>query len=136
MEQVAKLDEKQYEEIWEAAAAYNQMRAGNKQTYLLNESETKSYEELLNVGGNGIMGYLEIPKIDCYLPIYHGTGESVLQVAIGHLEWSSLPVGGEGTHCILSGHRGLPSAKLLTDLDKMAEGDIFTFCVLEEILTS
>ena len=81
------------------------------------------------------MGYIELPSIDCSLPIYHGTEESVLQIAIGHLEWSSLPVGGESTHCVLSGHRGLPSAKLFTNLDKLQEGDVFLLRVLDEVLT-
>lgn len=81
------------------------------------------------------MGYIEIPSIDCSLPIYHGTEESVLQTAIGHLEWTSLPVGGESTHCVLSGHRGLPSAKLFTNLDKLVEGDVFMLRILDEVLT-
>ena len=81
------------------------------------------------------MGYIEIPEISVSLPIYHGTSDSILQVAVGHLEWSSLPVGGEGSHCVLSGHRGLPSAKLFTDLDKIREGDIFLLRVLDEVLT-
>ena len=81
------------------------------------------------------MGSIEIPEIDVILPIYHGTDESVLQVAVGHLEWSSLPVGGEGTHCVLSGHRGLPSAKLFTHLDKLEKGDTFLLCILDEVLT-
>ena len=81
------------------------------------------------------MGYLEVPPINVKLPIYHGTDEAVLQVAIGHIEGSSLPVGGEGTHCVVSGHRGLPSARLLTDLDKMVEGDTFMLHTLNETLT-
>ena len=81
------------------------------------------------------MGYIEIPTIGVTLPIYHGTDETVLQVAIGHLEWTSLPVGGESSHCVVSGHRGLPSAKLFTDLDKLVVGDVFIFRVLDEILT-
>ncbi|MCM1544992.1 MAG: class C sortase [Ruminococcus sp.] len=93
------------------------------------------YESMLNVGGNGIMGYVEIPTIDVSLPIYHGTAESVLQIAVGHLEWTSLPVGGEGTHCVISGHRGLPSAKLFTNLDKLGNGDLFMLTVLNETLT-
>ena len=87
------------------------------------------------MSGLGIMGYIDIPGIDCSLPIYHGTEESVLQIAVGHLEWSSLPVGGESTHCVLSGHRGLPSAKLFTNLDKLQAGDIFLLRVLDEVLT-
>ena len=81
------------------------------------------------------MGYIEIPSIQVSLPIYHGTDEAVLQVAVGHLEWSSLPVGGESTHCVLSGHRGLPSAKLFTNLDRLAVGDVFLLRVLDEVLT-
>ncbi len=95
----------------------------------------ESYNQALNLTGNGIMGYVEIPEIDSVLPIYHGTDEAVLQIAVGHLEWTSLPVGGEGTHCVLSGHRGLPSAKLFTDLDKIVEGDVFILRILDEILT-
>ena len=81
------------------------------------------------------MGYIEIPSINCSLPIYHGTDEAVLQIAVGHLEWSSLPVGGENTHCVLSGHRGLPSARLFSNLDKVVEGDVFMLRVLDEVLT-
>jgi len=81
------------------------------------------------------MGYVQIPSIDVMLPIYHGTSEGVLQVAVGHLEWSSLPVGGAGSHCVVSGHRGLPSAKLFTDLDKVVEGDVFMLQILDETLT-
>ena len=81
------------------------------------------------------MGYIEIPEINCSLPIYHGTDESVLQIAAGHISWSSLPTGGESTHCVLSGHRGLPSAKLFTNLDKLTEGSVFMLRVLDEVLT-
>ena len=87
------------------------------------------------MSGNGIIGYIEIPSIGCSLPIYHGTDEAVLQIAVGHIAGTSLPVGGQGTHCALSGHRGLPSAKLFTDLDKMVDGDIFVLRVLDETLT-
>jgi sortase A len=81
------------------------------------------------------MGYIEIPGINVSLPLYHGTDEAVLQVAIGHLDWSSLPVGGPSTHSVVSGHRGLPSAKLFTNLDRLQEGDLFYFRILDEILT-
>ena len=81
------------------------------------------------------MGYIEIPSIACTLPVYHGTDEKILQIAIGHLEWTSLPVGGNSTHCVLSGHRGLPGAKLFTHLDKLVIGDIFMLKVLNEVLT-
>ena len=134
-EQVANLDNDQYEQLWTAAEAYNKSLAGRAIAYTLTEEQTEEYEQLLNVSGLGIMGYVEIPSIDCTLPIYHGTEESVLQIAVGHIEWSSLPVGGESTHCVISGHRGLPSAKLFTNLDKLVEGDIFMLRVLNEVLT-
>ena len=134
-EEVSGLDENQYQALWEAAAAYNASLLERNNAYLLTEEQKAAYEQLLNVSGLGIMGYIEIPSIDCSLPIYHGTEESVLQIAIGHLEWTSLPVGGESTHCVLSGHRGLPSAKLFTNLDKLQEGDVFLLRVLDEVLT-
>ena len=134
-ENVANLDREQYDEIWAAAANYNASLNQRSNAYLLSEEQKQEYEQLLNVSGLGVMGYIEIPEIDVSLPIYHGTEESVLQIAVGHLEWSSLPVGGESTHCVLSGHRGLPSAKLFTHLDKLVEGDIFMLRVLDEVLT-
>ena len=134
-EEVSGLDEDQYQALWEAAAAYNASLLERDNAYLLTEEQKAAYEQLLNVSGLGIMGYIEIPSIDCSLPIYHGTEESVLQIAIGHLEWTSLPVGGESPHCVLSGHRGLPSAKLFTNLDKLQEGDVFLLRVLDEVLT-
>lgn len=134
-EQVAKMDTNQYEEIWKAAWEYNRELSKRGNRYALDETQREMYESLLDVGGTGIMGYVEVPELGITLPIYHGTDEAVLQIAVGHLEWSSLPVGGEGSHCVVSGHRGLPSAKLFTDLDKMVEGDIFMFRVLDEILT-
>ena len=134
-EEVTGLDEEQYQALWADAAAYNASLRERDNAYLLTEEQKAAYEQLLNVSGLGIMGYIEIPSIDCSLPIYHGTEESVLQIAIGHLEWSSLPVGGESTHCVLSGHRGLPSAKLFTNLDKLQEGDVFMLRVLDEVLT-
>lgn len=135
VEQVANIDDEQYQEIWNAAVDYNQSLLDNPNTYHISNEQQTYYEQLLNIGGNGIMGYIEIPKIDVTLPVYHGTDETVLQIAIGHLNWTSLPVGGESSHCVVSGHRGLPSAKLFTDLDKMAEGDIFIFNILDEVLT-
>lgn len=134
-EEVANLDNDAYDQLWQDAASYNQSLLTRSNTYLLSEAQKEEYERLLNVSGLGIMGYIEIPGIDCSLPIYHGTEESVLQIAVGHLEWSSLPVGGMSTHCVLSGHRGLPSAKLFTNLDKLAEGDVFMLRVLDEVLT-
>lgn len=134
-EQVQSLEQDRYQEIWNAADAYNQGQKQRENMFMSSEKEKAEYESLLNVGGTGIMGYVEIPSIDVKLPIYHGTDHAVLQVGIGHLEWSSLPVGGAGTHCVLSGHRGLPSATLLSHLDRVAEGDIFHLRVLDEVLT-
>ena len=134
-EKVKNLDKEMRKKIWEDAQSYNQRMKGQNKDYTLSEEEKAEYESMLNVDSNGIMGYVEIPKINCSLPIYHGTTASVLQTAIGHLEWTSLPVGGESTHCVLSGHRGLPSAKLFTNLDKLNEGDIFMLRVMDEVLT-
>ena len=134
-ETVSQLDTAQYDEMWKAAQDYNRSLAERETAFALTDEQKAAYESLLDVSGLGVMGYIEIPEIACSLPIYHGTEESVLQVAVGHLEWSSLPVGGEGTHCVLSGHRGLPSAKLFTNLDKLAVGDTFLLRVLDEVLT-
>lgn len=134
-ETVSQLDTAQYDEMWKAAQDYNRSLAQRETAFALTDEQKAAYESLLDVSGLGVMGYIEIPEIDCSLPIYHGTEESVLQVAVGHLEWSNLPVGGEGTHCVLSGHRGLPSAKLFTNLDKLAVGDTFLLRVLDEVLT-
>ena len=134
-ENVAKLDNNQYDHLWEEARAYNEALPFRSNPYYLSEEQKAQYESLLDVSGLGVMGYIEIPEIDVSLPIYHGTEESVLQVAVGHLDWTSLPVGGESTHCVLSGHRGLPSAKLFTNLDKLQTGDIFMLRVLDNVLT-
>ena len=134
-EDVANLNEDQYEEIWSAAWEYNRELVGRSTNFALSDAQKEEYEKLLDVSGTGIMGYVEIPDLGVSLPVYHGTGEAVLQVAAGHLEWSSLPVGGESSHCVISGHRGLPSAKLFTDLDKLREGDVFMLRVLDEVLT-
>ena len=132
---VAKLDKNDYSQFWEDAIEYNQDLWNRDNPYLLAEDQRARYNELLNPGGDGIMGYVEIPEIAITLPIYHGTDELVLQVAIGHLDWTSIPTGGEGTHCVISGHRGLPSARLFTDLDKLVVGDLFMLHVLDETLT-
>ncbi|MCR4795431.1 MAG: class C sortase [Ruminococcus sp.] len=94
----------------------------------------KGYEQVLDITGTGIIGYIEIPKINTYLPIYHGTSPEVLNVAVGHLEGSSLPIGGKGSHSVISAHRGLPSAKLFTDIDQLTENDTFRITVLDEVL--
>ncbi len=135
VEQVANIDDDQYEELWNAAWDYNQSLLDRPNTFILSDEQKAQYEQLLNVGDNGIMGYIEIPSINVTLPIYHGTDEAVLQIAVGHLEWTSLPVGGESSHCVLSGHRGLPSARLFTDLDQLEVGDTFLMYVLNEVLT-
>ena len=134
-EQVSYLNQDEYEELWADATQYNAALSERSNIFTLSEEQKMQYEHLLNLGGTGEMGYIEIPSIKVALPIYHGTEDTVLQHAIGHLEWSGLPVGGKGSHCVLSGHRGLPSAKLFTNLDKLAEGDTFILRVLDEALT-
>ena len=122
------------EAMLEAAKAYNE-RLANGVNFTLTEEEYEEYESLLNIGGTGIMGYVQISAIGVNLPIYHSVDESVLQIAIGHIPGSSLPVGGERTHAILAGHRGLPSAKLFSDLDQMVEGDTFTVNIMDQTTT-
>lgn len=134
-EQVAELDNDRYAELWAEAQAYNERLRQKENRYMLSDEEREEYESLLNISGSGIIGYVEIPLIQCSLPVYHGTDEAVLQTAVGHIEGSSLPVGGEGTHSVLSGHRGLPSAKLFTDLDRLTVGDRFLLRVLDETLS-
>lgn len=135
VETVEELDDDAYAQLWEDAQAYNEALAQDNSRFQPSEEESVRYNELLNLSGTGIMGYVEIPSIDVALPIYHGTDEAVLQVAAGHIEGSSLPVGGPGTHTVLSGHRGLPSATLFTDLDQLDMGDVFLLHVLGETLT-
>lgn len=132
---VSEVDEVDYEKMWQEAQEYNESLLDKSNRWILTEEEREHYNEILNVGGTGIVGYVEIPSINVSLPIYHGVDEGILQVAIGHIEGSSLPVGGAGTHCVISGHRGLPSAKLFTDIDKLVEGDLFMMRVLDETLT-
>lgn len=134
-DQVANLDQETHQKLWKAAKRYNKNLAKTGNHFVLTEDEQKEYEKQLNVSGTGIIGYIEIPAIKCSLPIYHGTDEAVLEIAIGHIAGTSLPVGGKGTHCVLSGHRGLPSAKLFTDLDQLTEGDLFMIRVLDKTLT-
>lgn len=134
-EQVANMDEDKYNELWNAAMAYNESLLSRPNSYILTQEQLEEYTELLNIGGNGVMGYIDIPIIGVTLPIYHGTSDSVLQIAVGHLDWTSLPTGGESTHTVLSGHRGLPSARLFTDLDDLIVGDTFMLRILDEVLT-
>lgn len=128
-------DDALIKEATEAAREYNKRLCDGEQSFLLSDEERSVYESLLCMPDTDVMGYIDIPKIDCRLPIYHGTSEEVLVKGIGHVEGSSLPVGGESTHCVLSGHRGLPSAKLFSDLNSLEVGDRFTVSVLGEDLT-
>ncbi|MST72776.1 class C sortase [Olsenella porci] len=122
-------------QLWDDAVAYNASLPHDESRFNLSDEERAKYEKTLDVTGTGIMGYVEIPKISVSLPIYHGTDATVLQIAIGHIPGSSLPVGGQGTHCVISGHRGLPSARLFTDIDQLREGDLFMLNVLGKTLT-
>lgn len=128
-----KEDEKEIEEKWRQANEYNEMLFQAKGG-IIEETEEKKYEELLNIHGTDIMGSLEIPKIQVELPIYHGTADEVLSNGIGHLEGTSLPIGGENTHSVLTGHRGLPSSKLLVRLDEMKIGDLFFIHTYKEVM--
>ncbi len=135
IEAVENIDSGEAEAMLAAADAFNERLAQTGVHFPMSEDMAAEYEALLDVNGDGIMGYVEIPSIKVYLPIYHGTGDAILQVATGHLEGTSLPVGGENTHCAISGHRGLPSARLFTDLDQLKEGDVFTVTVLTRKIT-
>ena len=134
-EDVKSIDKTQYDELLAAAHSYNESLHTRTNDFYLTDEQQAAYDTLLNISQTGIMGYIEIPVIKLSLPIYHGTSDSVLQIAVGHLDWTFLPVGGTGTHCVLSGHRGLPSAKLFTNLDQMKTGDTFVIRVLDEVLT-
>lgn len=136
VQDVEDMSEQKKAEMLAAAQAYNQtLQTGVIPDLNLSSAETKTYDQTLDVTGTGIMAYVEIPKLNTTLPIYHGTDDSVLQVAIGHIPGTSLPVGGKGTHAVISGHRGLASAKLFTDIDRLVEGDTFMIQVLDETLT-
>lgn len=132
---VSDMDAKQYKKMLNEAKAYNRKLTETGEIWNMTPAQKKEYNSILNVDGHGAMGYIRIPKINVELPIYHGTDDSVLQTSIGHLAGTSLPVGGKGTHTVLSGHRGLPSAALFTDLDRLKEGDTFTITVLNKTLT-
>lgn len=134
---VEALSEDEKNTILSKAQAYNTAHTANVITDAFTEEGQvdETYEKLLDVTGDGMMGYLDIPKINVHLAIYHGTANDVLQNGVGHLEGTSLPVGGTGTHAVLAGHRGLPSARLFTDLDQIETGDIFSLRILDEELT-
>ena len=128
-------DEQKLDEMRKAAQAYNEKLLSKQDRYEMSDQDKAEYESLLDVSGTGVMGYVEIPSINVSLPIYHGTDNTILQIGVGHIEGTSLPVGGASTHCAVSGHRGLTSSKLFTDIDQMAEGDTFKLYVLGETLT-
>lgn len=134
-DEVAQLDQADFDQLWADADAYNAALVANADRFSPTEDERVSYQRLLRIDDTGIMGYIEIPSIDVRMPIYHGTDDAALQVGAGHLEGSSLPTGGKGTHCVLSGHRGLPSSRLFTDLDTLAVGDTFVLHVLDRTMT-
>lgn len=131
---VSSTDDAELDRIREEALAYNARLAEAGNSWFLSDEQMADYKSQMVVPGSDVMAYVEVPKINCTLPIYHGTDEAVLQVAVGHIEGSSLPVGGESSHCVVSGHRGLPSARLFTDLDQMELGDHFSMHVLGEEL--
>ena len=132
--QVNQLQEEEYERLWTAAEAYNESLLRRDYGFSLTKEQQAAYPDMLSLGGSDVMGYLEIPAIGATLPVRHSTETDVLAKAVGHLEWSSLPVGGESTHCVLSGHRGLPSSELLTNIDRLEIGDSFYLHVLGQVL--
>lgn len=132
---VEEVDQETIDKMFAEAHAYNQRLLSMPNRYVMTDSERAEYESILDLTGTGVIGYIQCNAIGVNLPVYHGVAESVLQVAIGHIEGTSLPVGGPSTHAAVSGHRGLPSARLFTDLDKMVEGDIFTITVLNQTFT-
>ena len=146
-ERVAELSNEEYKEVLDAALDYNRQLADSPNQWKMNDEQMDDYDGQLNVDGTGNMGFISIPKIDVNLPIYHGTSDAVLQTSIGHIDGTSLPVGSVhpdldefdevefGSHSVLSGHRGLPSAKLFSDLDAVEIGDIFYLTILDQTLT-
>ena len=132
---VSQMDPAEYERILKNARDYNKRLGKTGINWVMTDAQKQDYQSQLKIDRTGVMGYVSIPKIHVRLPIYHGTEEAVLQTSIGHLEPTSIPVGGKSSHCSVSGHRGLPSARLFTDLDKMKEGDTWTMTVLNETVT-
>lgn len=136
VEKVEDLSKADYSRMLSDAEVYNKtLDQGVIPDLNINKPTEDTYNQTLDIDGSGIMAYVEIPKLNTIMPIYHGTDDSVLQVAIGHIPGTSLPVGGLGTHSVISGHRGLPSAKLFTDIDQLVEGDTFLIQVLDQTLT-
>lgn len=134
-ETVNEMDEAQRAAMLAEARAYNEALAQTGNLSKLTDEQMAAYNSILDITGTGIMGYIDIPIIGVSLPIYHGVEESILQVAVGHLAGTAFPIGGKNTHCVVSGHRGLPTAKLFTNLDEVAEGDVFTVQVLDQTVT-
>lgn len=134
-DRIEKMGTREKKQALEQAEKYNQTLVSDAKRFTPSEEQEALYKSLLNADGTGMMGYITVPEIKCKLAIYHTVDDSVLQVGIGHLEGSSLPVGGKGTHCVLSGHRGLTSAKLFTDLDKLQKGDIFLLHIYDQVFT-
>ncbi len=134
VKEMSVLDDETHDRMIAEANAYNKEIYLRRSAYTLDEERREKYEKLLDPSGTGVMGYVEIAKLGVTLPLYHGTDDGILQIALGHLEWSSLPVGGENTHSVISGHRGLPCAKLFTDLDVLREGDTFSLSILGDDL--
>ena len=146
-ERVAELSNEEYTDVWDAALDYNRRLSQSSNQWSMSDEDLDDYERQLNVDGTGNMGFISIPKIDVNLPVYHGTSDSVLQTSIGHIDGTSLPAGSThpnpdafdevefGSHSVLSGHRGLPSAKLFSELDAMEVGDVFYLTVLDQTLT-
>ena len=135
METITNMTEEEYNYYYFRAEAYNRRLAEKGAMWNMTPVEEVNYENVLNFDPSGMMGYIDIKKIDIKLPIYHGVSEEVLSGAVGHIPASSLPVGGESSHCVISGHRGLPSARLFTDLDKLVEGDTFALIIMDRTLT-
>ena len=132
---VSQMKTEDYDRLFAEADDYNRKLAGTGMKWSMTDEEIREYNSVLDISDNGIMGYIDIPRMRQTLPIYHGTDDAILQIAIGHLAGTSLPVGGDSTHCVVSGHRGLPSARLFTDLDRLIVGDIWTMTVLNRTVT-
>ncbi|WP_044913598.1 class C sortase [Butyrivibrio sp. WCE2006] len=131
-EAISNLTEEDYEQYWNKAVEYNEKLLSRGLNFTLSDEELEEYHSILDPTGTGVMGHIEIEKIGVDLPIYHDVTESVLQVGIGHIPGSSLPTGTIGTHTLLSGHRGLPSSKLFSELDQMIEGDTFLLHIMDQ----
>ncbi|MBR6513627.1 MAG: class C sortase [Clostridia bacterium] len=132
---IVNMTEEDYTKYFDKAEEYNSKVKNLTTPFISHKNIADLYYDTLDVNGNGMMGYITIEKIKVQLPIYHGTSDKVLNSAVGHVEGSTIPIGGDSTHSVLSAHRGLPSAKLFTNLDKLEEGDIFTIKILDRVIT-